>query len=206
MSDEHSIDIIKEVVNVGMGGAASALSKLLNARVVIKVPDVRVIDVSEVQAFIKEEVASVGVHISQDFFGMVRGKTLLLYSRECSFALLSSISGKREALSSLTQSEIATLEEVGNIIMVSFLAKIGDMIEGRILFEIPILAEGISEEYFRSVVKEWIELDKVIIVKNEMTVRERAITGHLFLLLSFEDFQRIINRLDEIWSLKRAPG
>ena len=46
-------------------------------------------------------------------------------------------------------------------------------------------------------VEELTELDKAVIVRSEMAVRERNISGYIFVLLSFADFEVLAQGLAE---------
>lgn len=195
--DDNSLDIIREVINIGMGEAADALSKLVNTQVIIKVPDIHIMDMSDVQEYIQKEVTSVGVYIAQDFREMIKGKTLLFYTRECCVSLLNAIYGQNMRATSLTESGIATLNEIGNNIMVTCMSEISNMIDARISFDLPEVTVDISENYFLNLVKQLEGLDKAVVAKNEMCIKDADIQGYIFVLLSFEDFNFVISRLQE---------
>lgn len=129
--EDRRLDIIREVINIGNGEAADALSKLIRTPIRIKLPDIRIMDMDEVLEYIRKEVSSIGVYISQNFKETVTGKTLLFYTKECSISLLNVIYGHTIKTSSLTESGIATLNEIGNIVMVSYMSQISDMIGAR---------------------------------------------------------------------------
>ena len=191
MSEDRSTDIIREIINIGVGDAAAALSRLVDRRIVITVPEVRILEIAEVPEFVREEVPSLGVYISQEFRGMITGRTLLFYTRESSFVLLKALTGQDPVSSFLSQTDMATLQEVGNILMVSCMSTIGDMTEDGIRFEIPQVTEEISEAYFANLVAELNTYDKVIVVKNEITVQDVDISGYLFVLLGVKGFSLI---------------
>ncbi|MDM8551696.1 chemotaxis protein CheC [Desulfobacterales bacterium HSG2] len=195
MCDDNSLDIITEVINIGVGEAADALSKLVNTRVIIRTPDVRIMDAEAVHEYIRKEAASLSVYISQNFKEMIKGKTVLFYTKECAISLLNAIYGETLMTSSLTESGIATLNEIGNIIMVTCMSEISNLIEARISFELPEVTIEISESYFQNLLKDLGELDKAIVVKSEMCIKEDDIQGYLFVLLSFEDFNLVIEKL-----------
>ncbi len=195
MYDEKAMDIIREIINMGIGEAANSLSNLVNTRVIIRIPDIRILPVSEIHDYLQKEVPSIGVYISQNFKDIVKGKTILFYTRECCVSLLNAIYGQTVKTSALTESGIATLNEIGNIIMVSCMAEISNMIEGRILFDLPQVIVEISEKYFQNLTNELGESDKAIIVKNEISIKDTDIKGYLFILLSFEDLNKVIGIL-----------
>jgi chemotaxis protein CheC len=192
MYDEKLLDLIKEVINIGLGEAANSLSKLVNTRVIIKVPVIHIIEASDIQAHILKELGEVGVYISQNFKELFKGKTILFYTKKCCISLLNAISGHKTGTLSLSESEIANLNEIGNIIMGSCMCEIGDVLEGRISFDVPEVSMGISENYFQNLLKEMKTSDKAILVKNEMRIKETDIQGYFFILLSFEDFNRVV--------------
>lgn len=195
MYDDNAIDIIREVINIGIGEAANALSNLVNTRVVIKTPDVHIMSIEEAHTYIRKEVTSLGVYISQNFRDIINGKTVLFYTKDCCLSLLNSIYGESLKTSTLTETGIATLNEIGNIIMVSYMSQLSDMLEGKISFDLPEVTVEISEKYFENLLKDLGMLDKAVVVKNEMRIKDTDIKGYLFVLLSFEDFNKVIETL-----------
>ena len=197
MNEERSIDIIREVINIGIGDAAAALSELVKSQVTITIPDIRIMRTSDVPGYIEKEMGTLGVYISQDFHGLIKGKTLLFYTKDCSISLLGRLYGVPVRTESLTEVGIATLQEVGNIIMVSCISTISDMIEGNIRFTIPHVTVEVSNGYFYNLVEGLEELDRAIVVKNEIGIKGENISGYLFVLIGFDDFELVIKRLDK---------
>ena len=195
--EERTIDIITEVINIGVGDAASALSSLVNRRIRITVPEVRILDTFDIAAFVEEIIPSLGVYVSQDFRGRIKGKTLLVYTRESSCALLSALTGQSPAGLALSQTEMATLQELGNILMVSCVSTISDMIQDGVRFEVPQVAEEISDTYFFSLVEEFSAYDKTIVVKNQIAVQDTDITSYLFVLLGVADLRLVVDMVSE---------
>ena len=197
MTDERLTDIIREVINIGIGDAAASLSELVKSQVIIRMPDIRIMKAADVPAYIEKEIGTLGVYICQGFDGLIKGKALLSYSKDCSISLLGCLYGQPMGIQSLTQAGIATLQEVGNIIMVSCISTVSDMIDGHIRFAIPDVTVDVSDGYFYELIKELEQLDRAIVVKNEMTIKGEDIAGYLFVLLSFDDFELVAQRLDK---------
>ena len=196
MNKDMTLDIIREVVNIGIGDAAAALSTLINSRVIIKVPEIHILNTQDVPDFIQKEIRSLGVYIAQDFKGTFRGKTLLFYTKESCTSLLRAILGKISVTSAFTDLAIATLQEIGNIIMVSCVSTISNMLEDTVEFQIPDVTLEISEGYFRNLVKGLGDLDKTIVVRNQMVVKDKEIEGYFFLMLSFNNFILLIEKME----------
>jgi chemotaxis protein CheC len=193
--ESRSLDIMKEIVNTGLGEAADALSRLVDSRVIIKVPDVHIMDIDQVMPYIKKEVTALGVYIAQDFKGAVSGRTILCYTQKCSISLLNAIYGDKMNVTTINETGISTLNEVGNIIMVSYISAISNFIDDRIHFDLPETTLEISEKYFENLLDELKEFDKAIVVKNLMQVKDADIEGYMFVLLSFRDFHKVVEIL-----------
>ena len=196
MEELQQIDMFKEIINIGMGEAAAALSELLGTRVIIKVPLISVIGVQDLNRFFEKEVPSIGVYVAQDFHGEIEGRTILFYTEECSIALLNAMFEDKVRLSAFTESGKATLQEVGNIVLVSCISRISDMINMRIVFEMPVVTLESSDIYFKNMLRELEKLDKAIVLRNQISVFGRDIEGFLFVLLGFKHFELIITKLD----------
>jgi len=195
MTDKIALDIIREVVNIGVGDAAAALSSLVNSRVMIQVPDVQIVDTKKAPEFVQKEIRSLGVYIAQDFKGLFRGKALLFYTKDSCHSLLQALLGKNAVTSSLTDTAVATLQEIGNILMVSCITTISNMLDDTVEFQIPDVTFEVSEGYFQNLVKNLEDLDKTIIVRNQMIVEDKQIEGYIFIMISFNDFLKLIQKL-----------
>jgi chemotaxis protein CheC len=197
-----TLDIIREVINIGVGDAADALSNLVDSRVLIKTPEVHILDSNEALNFIQKEIQTLGVYISQSFHGGIRGRTLLFYTKESCNALVKTILGKDTVTSALTETAISTLQEIGNILMVSCVSTITNLIDDSVSFEIPDVTIEISEGYLKNIIEDLGELDKTIVVRNQMVVKDKKIEGYIFLLLSFNDFLFVVDKMGK--KIKRA--
>src|SRR6188508_788772 len=75
MSPER-LDVLKEVANIGAGHAATALSLMTGARIMIDVPTINVAPLSELIPGIAEQGSQV-VSVLMDMHGSLQGHTLL---------------------------------------------------------------------------------------------------------------------------------
>jgi len=196
MNEDMTLDIIREMVNIGVGDAAAALSDLVQSRVLIKTPEVLILDSKDLPNIMLKEVQTLGVYITQGFHGRIRGRALLFYTKNSCNSLIKTILGKDIVTSALTDNAIATLQEIGNILMVSCVSNISNMIEDSVSFEIPDVTIEMSEGYILNIVKDLGELDKTIFVRNQMVVKEKEIEGYIFLLLSFKDFLFVVREIE----------
>lgn len=197
MFKENHIDIIKEVINIGIGEAAAVLSDLVNARVHIQVPDVKIMDAADTPDYLQNEMENLGVYISQVFHGGISGKSVLCYSQEASRSLLEILMQTKIETLSLSDAETATLQEIGNLILVSCLSAISNTIKDRFLFDMPHVALNGYAPYFENLGKDIKEFGQAIVVKTEMVVKKINVRGYIFILFEFSELQSVIERLEK---------
>ncbi len=195
MNEDSFVDIIREVINIGIGEAADSLSKLVNARVIIKVPDICIMEARDIDEYVSNELTSLGVYMSQDFSGQLKGRTLLFYTEDCSVSLLNAIYGEtiksQHQRSPKAASPPSMRSEISS--WFSCMTQIIEFVGGRLFFDLPKVTVEVSEHYFQNLLKGLGELDKAVVIKNEMCIKGTDIQGYLFVLLNFEDFNLLLD-------------
>ncbi|UCX03500.1 response regulator [Shewanella glacialimarina] len=131
-------DACQEIANVAMGRAADLLSKLLDVFVVLPIPNVNVLEVSELTMALKatEDSSSISA-LCQGFIGAgVAGEALLLF-HDSSFedmAKLMKINSEEE-----THTEVEVLMDTGNVLIGAFLSGISEQLDMKFSQSHPIV-------------------------------------------------------------------
>lgn len=200
MIDHRAKDILTEVLNVGMGEAAEALSELVGSEVLLGVPEVRTLAMSEVSTFLEHETADWGVFIAQSFTGDVQGRAVLVYSEPCACDLVSTLLPDEPRTATLDDLARSTLQEVGNIILASCVAVFADVVGAKLEFTIPAVALDLSRDYFTRLVGDVASEQVAILVRSELEVGARRVRGTIVLLLRFADLELVVCRTAERWA------
>ncbi|MBF0227962.1 MAG: chemotaxis protein CheC [Desulfobacterales bacterium] len=190
-------DIIQEVVNIGIGDAADALSKLVKSPVLIKVPDIEIIQISEVKNYIESKLGNLGLFIIQDFKGTIEGKVILSYSTECAKALLKILLNETKDIFTLSNIELSVLEEIGNILSGSCIASICNMAKKQVIFSLPYVIQDINLKYLIDLQNELEQYGCCIVITNEIHIKEKQINGYIFIIVSMKDIKSIIDQLKD---------
>jgi chemotaxis protein CheC len=196
------IDILKEVGNIGAGHAATALSKLLNQKIDLKVPDVRVVSFNEVMDFIGEpeqQVASVFLRVEGD----APGSMFFILSIDQATRFIqyltsdSSFSFEKQPYSELA---LSALQELGNILTGSYLSSFSDFTNLNLYPTVP----AISIDMIGAIISYGlVELSQVgdlaIIIDTAFQEEEQTelghFKGHFFYLPDSHSFQKIFEAL-----------
>lgn len=178
-------DILKEISNIGMGHAATALSQMIGTRVQLRVPHITITEISQVPDYLGgAEKMTVGITLQ--ILGDARGSIMLLFPQESAHRLLSELLGKQSKALIMNEETISTLKEVGNILASAYLSALGNMLHKTLIPSVPLLAYDMAGAVVDYVL---IDLSKssdlAMLVETDFTgepSRNLAIKGHFFLL------------------------
>ena len=188
-------DTFKEVSNIGMGHAATALSQMVGKRIEIYVPRVLVLPLAEVPEHLGgAEKLMAGIFLGIE--GETTGSIMLLFPGESACHLCGALLG--EELSSLeSEHAISTLKEVGNILSSAYLNALGSLVGKTLLPTIPGFAYDMAGALVDTLL---IDLgrkgDLALMVETEFggdLGNDRRVRGHFFLIpdpATFEFFLR----------------
>src|SRR5688500_14523303 len=113
----RQLDGLREVANIGAGHAATALSQMVNDRVMVSVPEIQIVrleDVAELLGDPNEIVSAVMMKL----LGDVTGRTVQIFPAQTASALVSSLTGRAGITfpDDFGELEQSALKEVSNIL------------------------------------------------------------------------------------------
>ncbi|MBW6510834.1 MAG: chemotaxis protein CheC [Desulfuromonadaceae bacterium] len=182
---DQQLDALKEVSNIGMGHAATAMSQLIGQTIYLKVPHVTVTDISAVPEILGGPERLV-VGISLQILGGARGDILLVFPTDSVNRLLTILLGDAHRGSELDDIATSTLKEVGNILASAYLNALGSVLGLTLIPSVPALAYDMAGAIADHVLIELSqEGDYALMVETVFHGTQHtpdAITGHFFLL------------------------
>lgn len=196
------LDILREVGNIGAGHAATAMSALLNRKIDMTVPSVRVLPLSEMMELAggaDQEVVSVSLHIEGD----AGGNMFFMLAVEEADQFIKKLIGD-DSFTFRDQSArpigFSAMQEVGNILSGSYLSALGDFTRLKLQPSVPELAVdmfGAIMSYGLLEISQYSEAAIVIdtVLTESEDGAEESVKGHFFLLLSPESFPVLFESL-----------
>jgi chemotaxis protein CheC len=192
------LDALKEISNIGMGHAATALSQMIGQTVRLRVPQVTITEISQVPEHLGgAEQLMVG--ITMQVLGDARGSIMLLFPQESAHRLLCSLLGRQDRGQTLSEEDVSALKEVGNILASAYLSALGNLLKKVLIPSVPLLANDMAGAVVDNVL---IELsrsgDLAMMVETDFSGeqnRETTIRGHFFLLPNPETLDIFVNLL-----------
>lgn len=133
------LDALKEVSNIGMGHAATALSQMIGQRVDLRVPQVSVMAIAQVPEMLGgAETMMVGITLR--ILGDARGNVMLLFPQKSAQRLLCSLLPHQESNLVMNEMNTSALKEVGNILASAYLSALGNLLQKSLIPSVPMLA------------------------------------------------------------------
>jgi chemotaxis protein CheC len=179
------LDALKEVSNIGMGHAATALSQMIGQRVNLTVPNVTITEISQVPEHLGgAEKMMVGITLQ--ILGDARGSIMLLFPQESAHRLLCSLLGHQEKELVMTEVSVSALKEVGNILASAYLSALGNLLNKTLIPSVPLLAYDMAGAVVDNVLIDLSQSgDFAMMVETDFggePDQGLAIKGHFFLL------------------------
>lgn len=192
----EQLDALREISNIGMGHAATALSQLVGKTVHLNVPNVNVLQISQVPVVLGGPQQLV-VGIYMQILGDARGNILLIFPLDSAIELVENLLLKRPANhAALNELEVSTLKEVGNILSSAFLNALGMLLKLTLIPSVPILSCDMAGAVVDYVL---IDLGKTgdisLMVETEFRSEEDRIRGHFYMIPGVDSLEIILSSL-----------
>lgn len=192
-------DVLKEIGNIGAGNATTALSKLINSKVDMKVPKVNLIGFSELAASIGgEEATMMGIllSLSEDIEGMMLFMLDLRSATKLLNMLLTNMGAPEKSdEEDFNDMHLSALNEIGNIITGAYLSALSDLTRLSIVASVPHLQIDMAGAILSLPAIEFGKIgDKVLYIETTFN-EESEINGYFILVPELDSYDKILGSL-----------
>jgi chemotaxis protein CheC len=197
------IDVLREIGNIGAGNAATALAKLLNRKIDMDIPRVKIMDfreVSETLGGAELPVAGIILKVTGDLTGNI----LFVLKQQAAVILVNMLMGKPldsiddtdESYHEFDEMEISALKEIGNILAGSYLSSLSTLTNLNIAPSVPDLAIDMAGAILSVPAIEFGKVgDTVLYIETEFTEGDKRVVGDFFLIPDVDTYSVLMNAL-----------
>ena len=192
---ENYYDVLKELGNIGAGNAMTALSQMLGCKVDMGVPQVDLLDFSEVGAALGgEEQIMVGVFLGVE--GDITGSMLFLVEQKSAKHLINKVMmGMGDAGEEFTEMELSAMQEVGNIITGAYLNSLSTLTNLCIYPSPPALTVDMAGAILSVPAIEFgMYGDQILMIQSKF-FDEVELDGYFILVPDVESYAKILGAL-----------
>lgn len=188
-------DVLKEIGNIGTGNAMTALSQMMQCKVDMRVPQVRLLDFSEVGTMMGGEeqiMACVLLGVEGDITGIM----LFMVEKKAAKHLINKVMmGYGDPGEEFTEMEFSALQEVGNIIAGAYLNSLAMLTNLKIIATPPQISVDMAGAILSVPAIEFgIMGDKLLLIQSQF-FDEVEIDGYFILVPDIESYEKILSSL-----------
>ena len=186
-------DVLKEIGKIGAGNATTALATMLQCKVDMKVPQVRMMEFKDVGALLGgEEQELAGAYLSVE--GDITGSILFLVQKEVALHLVSKLMGGMGG-DEFGEMERSAFKEISNIVTGSYLNALSTMTNMCIYPSIPDLAIDMAGAILSVPAIEFgIMGDKILLIQSQIS-DEIEMDGFFVMIPDMESYVKILRAL-----------
>lgn len=186
-------DVLKEIGNIGAGNATTALASLLQCKVDMKVPQVKLLDFKEVGSLLggeEQELAGVLLGVEGD----ITGSILFLVKKEVAMHLVKKLMGDM-ASDDFGEMERSALKEISNIITGSYLNALSGLTGLTIYPSIPDLTIDMASAILSVPAIEYgVMGDKILLIQSQIS-DDIVIDGFFIMIPDMPSYEKILRTL-----------
>lgn len=196
---ENYMDVLKEIGNIGAGNAMTALAQMMQCKVDMTVPQVKLLEFNEVGTIMGgEEQVMVGIYLAVE--GDITGSIMFLVERGSAKHLVNKIMmgfGVSEG-DDFNEMEMSAMKEVSNIITGAYLNSLSTLTNMKIYPSPPDLTMDMAGAILSVPAIEFGAIgDKLLLIQSQF-YDEVEINGYFILIPDLESYSKILASLGMI--------
>lgn len=192
---QNYFDVLKEIGNIGAGNAMTALSQMLQCKVDMKVPQVRLLEFQEVGSLMGgEEQLMVGVYLAVE--GDITGSIMFLVKQDSAKHLVDKLMmGMGSDGPELNEMELSAMKEISNIITGAYLNSLSTLTNLKIYPSPPALTMDMAGAILSVPAIEFGTIGDNILLIQSQFYDEVEIDGYFILIPDLESYGKILSSL-----------
>jgi chemotaxis protein CheC len=196
--EPYQMDILKEMINIGVGRAAGILNEMTKFRVILQVPFIKVLSPSSLKKEMEEFDRNMIAAVRLGFKGPFSGCAALVFPPDSASKLVAVLTGEEPGTPDLDSVRVGTLSEVGNIVLNGVMGSIGNILKQHISYSLPTYIEDTIENLLTMDSNINPPPNTILLVRIRFTIQQLQIEGDIILLFEVGSFTALLSAIDAI--------
>lgn len=195
MSNEY-YDVLRELGNIGAGNATTALAQMMQCKVDMAVPQVKLLEFKELGELMGgEEIIMAGIYLGIE--GDITGSIMFLLEKQAARHLVSKLMGGMQPEGEeFSEMEFSALKEVGNIITGAYLNSLSMLTNLVIYPSVPDLCVDMAGAILSVPAIEFGALgDRMLLIQTQF-FDEMTLDGYFILIPDLDSYGKILSALE----------
>ncbi|MCC5667655.1 chemotaxis protein CheC [Nostoc sp. CHAB 5784] len=191
----EELDALQELINIGVGRAASLLNEMVDSHIRLKIPVVKVLTAADAYQelatrFHDQTLASVKLRFTGSFYGTAS----LIFPTDSASTLVAVLTGEKPGSVDLDAVKIGTLSEIGNIVINGVMGSLSNVLKKHLNYTLPVYLEDTLENLLLSAYE---SDSKILLAQASFTIERLEIIGDIILIFLVGTFDALINAMND---------
>jgi len=187
-------DAIIELLNIGVGRAAGSLNQILDKPITLQVPSILLADATNLEKFLAPLEDQTLSSVQLPFKGSYAGSATLAFPSETAPKLVEILTGSSMNDDELNAMKVATLTEVGNIVLNGVMGSIANVLSGSITYSVPMYNESSIKYLIPTSPSQ--STSVLLWAQTRFQVTGHDISGEIFLMFDSTRFESILDAIN----------
>lgn len=189
------VDVLREIGNIGAGNATTTIASMLGTKIDMKVPSVRLMEVSQLGTAIggeEDTVIGIFLEVQND----IEGSMMFLMDLKSGHYMVNKLLGRDPSYEEdFDEMDLSALKEIGNIIAASYLTALATMTNLVIAPSVPYIAVDMAASILSVPAIQFGQFgDNALLIETEICA-DVAINGYFILMPEQESYDKILSSL-----------
>ncbi len=189
------LDILREIGNIGAGNAVTALANMINKRIDMNVPSVKILDFSSVGTVLGgEEIVVSGVYFRVT--GDIEGNIMFLLDMKSAKTLTNILMDKDDKTETLDEMDKSAIREISNILSGAYISSLSSLTGLDIKISTPSLCIDMAGAILSvPAIQFGYTGDKTLLIETILRDGDNTVTGNFLLIPETGSFPTLLNSL-----------
>lgn len=189
------LDLLQELINIGVGHAASTLNQMSGQHVHLHAPEVAVKSIEEMLSGTEIDVTRQVMAIKLTFGGRFSGMASLMFPPESANKLITIILGEEPVAEDMDMMRVGVLQEVGNIVLNGVMGSIGNLLTEHI--------DYLPPDYYETTIGELLISDRrdddmLLLARTNFYLENRLVQGDILIMFRLNTFDNLLDALSRM--------
>jgi chemotaxis protein CheC len=193
--NEMYVDVLREIGNIGAGNATTAVSQMLNTKIEMNVPIVKLLPVEEIGSVMgDEEQTIVGIFLGVE--GDINGSMMFLMDMTSAHQMVNRLMMRDpDYAGDFDEMDQSAIREIGNIIASSYLSALSGLTGLYISPTVPFLAVDMAAAILSvPAVQFGMMGDQALLIETEFD-DDKKLSGYYILMPEEDSYEKILTSL-----------
>lgn len=190
-------DVLKELINIGIGKAAGLINQMVRTHVQLDIPEILAWDSEAFEAFLDQRGEAPLSSVRLGFKGVFSGWAGLLFPKSSANWLVHQLVGGGIDTTSMDMDSlyVGTIQEVGNIVLNGVMGVIVNALNLRVDYFPPDYQEISLRSLFTPPLT---QQNLVLMIKTRLALETGVVEGEIIIIFQVATFENLLGAIDAI--------